>query len=289
MTQHQNTATLFSGIMHSPLLTAALQDRLAAGLYHCNYTYGDLLCIQVCSDPTPEHCNTAFCKWHSPLLTAALQDRLAAGLYHCKYIYEDFLFIQVCSDPTPGTATLLSANGIPQCSGLLCKTGLQQACITASTSMKISSSYRCAVTQHQRHCNTAFCKWQSPLLSAALQDRLAAGLYHCNYIYEDLLFIQVCSDPTPEHCNTVFCKMHSPLLTAALQDRLAAGLYHCNYTYGDLLCIQVCSDPTPEHCNTVFWQNAFPTAHCCSARQACSRLVSLQLHLWRFALHTGVQ
>ncbi len=77
--------------MQSPLLTAALQDRLAAGLYHCNYTYGDLLCIQVCSDPTPVHCNTVQSKMHSPLLSAALQDRLAAGLYHCNYTYEDLL------------------------------------------------------------------------------------------------------------------------------------------------------------------------------------------------------
>ena len=82
---------------------------------------------------------------------------------------------------------------------------------------------------------------QSPLLTAALQDRLAAGLHHCDYTYEDLLFIQVCSDSTPEHCNTVQGKMHSPVLTAALQDRLAAGS------------------------------------------------VTLQLHLWTFAVQTGVQ
>ena len=92
---------------------------------------------------------------------------------------------------------------------------------------------------------------QCPLLSAALQDMLAAGLYHCNYAYEDLLFIQVCSDPTPVHCNTVQGRMLSPLLCAALQDRLAAGLHHCNYTYEDLLFIQVCSEPATVHCPTV--------------------------------------
>ena len=52
---------------------------------------------------------------------------------------------------------------------------------------------------------------------------LAAGLYHCNYTCEDLLFVEVCSDPTPVHCNTVQGNMLSPLLSAALQDRLAAG------------------------------------------------------------------
>ena len=145
--------------------------------------------------------------------------------------------------------------------------------------MKICCSYRCAVNQHQCTASLFRTKCSPPLLSAALQDRLAAGLYHCNYTYEALLLIQVCSDPTPEHCNTVFCKWHSPLLSAALQDRLAAGLYHCNYTYEALLLIQVCSDPTPETLQHCFLQMAFPTAQCCSARQACSRLVSLQSHL----------
>ena len=36
-------------------------------------------------------------------------------------------------------------------------------------------------------------------------------------------------------------------------------------------------------------QNTFPTVQCCSAKQAHSWLGSLQLHLWRYALHTGVQ
>ena len=72
---------------------------------------------------------------------------------------------------------------------------------------------------------------QCPQLSFALQDRLVAGLYHCDYTYEDLLLMQVCSEPTPVHCNTVQGKMQCPQLSAALQDRLAAGMYHCNYTY----------------------------------------------------------
>jgi hypothetical protein len=32
---------------------------------------------------------------------------------------------------------------------------------------------------------------QCPLICAAQQDRLAAGLYHCTYTYEHLLFILV--------------------------------------------------------------------------------------------------
>ncbi len=92
---------------------------------------------------------------------------------------------------------------------------------------------------------------QCPLISANLQDWLAARLYHCKYPHGNLLFIQACSDPTPVHCNTVQGKMPCPLISAALQDWLAAGLYHCKYTNEDLLFLQVCRDPTPVHCNTV--------------------------------------
>ncbi len=101
------------------------------------------------------------------------------------------------------------------------------------------------------HCNTVLCKMLCPPLRGALQDRLAAGLYHCNYTCEDLMFVQVCSDPTPVQCNTLLGKMLCPQLKGALQVRLAAGLYHSNHTYEYLLFIQVCSDPTPVHCNTV--------------------------------------
>ena len=40
------------------------------------------------------------------------------------------------------------------------------------------------------HCNPGFGKMHFPQLRAALQNRLAAGLWHCNSVYEDLLFLQ---------------------------------------------------------------------------------------------------
>jgi len=54
-------------------------------LCHCNYTYGVLLFIQVCSDATPKHCSTGQGIKASPLFSAALQTRLTAWLCHCKY------------------------------------------------------------------------------------------------------------------------------------------------------------------------------------------------------------
>ncbi|DBA88306.1 TPA: hypothetical protein ACH3X1_016527, partial [Trebouxia sp. C0004] len=60
----------------------------------------------------------------------------------------------------------------------------------------------------------------------------------CKYTIEDLLLIQVCSDPTPVHCSTVQGKMQSPLISAAQEDWLASGLCLCKYTIEDLLLIQ---------------------------------------------------
>jgi len=74
-----------------------------------------------------------------------------------------------------------------------------------------------------------------PLCSAALQNRLTAGLGHCNHTQGDLLFIQLCSDPIAMHCSTGQGEMPYTLCSAALQNRLKAGLGHCNYTQGDLL------------------------------------------------------
>jgi len=45
-------------------------------LCYCNDTSEALLLIQACSDPTPVHCNTGFCKMQSPLSSAAVQNRL---------------------------------------------------------------------------------------------------------------------------------------------------------------------------------------------------------------------
>ena len=134
------------GRMLFPLFSAALQNRLKAGLCHCNYTYGDLLCIQVCSEAAQMHCSTGFCKMQSPLFSNALQNRLTAGMCHCNYTYGAFIFVQVCSVPT---AALVFATYNPHYSVLLCKTGSQQACVTAITSKEIWSSYRCAVSQLQ--------------------------------------------------------------------------------------------------------------------------------------------
>ncbi len=149
VTHHQCTATQVLENLHSPLFSAARQDRLTVAFCHSHCIYKDLLFIQLCSDPTPMDCNTGFTKMHSPLFSAALHNRLTVALCHSDCTYEDLLFMQLCSDPTPMHCNTGFGKCTSQCSVLLCKTAGQQACATAITSMKICFSYSCAVTQHQ--------------------------------------------------------------------------------------------------------------------------------------------
>ena len=167
---------------------------------------------------------------------------------------------------------------------MLCKTGSQQACATANTPMRIWTSYRYVVMQHQR--TAALSKIAPLLFSAALQNRLTAGTVSLQlHLWRFALHTGVCSDATPMLCSTG--QIASLLFSAAVQIRLTACLCHCKYTYGDLDFIPVCSDATPMHCST--GQNSFPAVQWCSAKQAHSMLVPLHLQLWRFGLHTSVQ
>ena len=70
-----------------------------------------------------------------------------------------------------------------------------------------SHLWRFAVHTGVQSCNTkALQHWQgrkdSPLFTAALQNRLTACLCHWNHTCGDLLFIQGCSDAAPKHCST---------------------------------------------------------------------------------------
>ncbi len=139
--------------MHSPLLSVALQNRLTAGLCDCNYTYGDLLFIQVCSDPKTLHCSTGQGKMHFQLLSVALQNRLTAGCVNATTPMESCCSCRCAVTQHHCTAALVRAKCTPLCSVLLCKTGSQQACVTAITPMEMCCSYRGTVTQH--HCTAA--------------------------------------------------------------------------------------------------------------------------------------
>ncbi len=80
------------------------------------------------------------------------------------------------------------------------------------------------------------------------------------------------------HCSVLLCKTDSQ-----------QAVCHCKYTYGDLAFIQMCSDPAPTHCSSLQGKMQSPLFSAALQNRLTAGSVSLQLHLWRFALHTNVQ
>ena len=127
----------------------------------------------------------------------------------------------------------------------------------------------------------------NPLLSAAVQNRLTAGLWHCKHTYGDLLLVQVCSGPTQVQCHTAFGKMQLPLAQCCCAKRADSSVvllqkHLWRFEYRCAVAQHQCSA-------TLLLANALISAQCCCAKKADSCLVLLQKHLWRFALPTGVQ
>ncbi len=80
------------------------------------------------------------------------------------------------------------------------------------------------------------------------------------------------------HCSVLLCKAGSQ-----------QAVCHCSYTYGVLLFLQVCSEPAQMQCSSVQGIMQSPLFSVALQNRLKAGSVSLQLHLWSFALHTGVQ
>jgi len=74
--QHQSTAALVRAekLPHCSVLLCKTTSQQA--LCQRNYTYGDLLFMQVCIELTPQHCSTGQGRIASLLFRAALQNKL---------------------------------------------------------------------------------------------------------------------------------------------------------------------------------------------------------------------
>ena len=160
---------------------------------------------------------------------------------------------------------------------------------TAVTPMETCSSYRCAMTQHQ--CTAALfrakCIFHRSVLLCKAGSHQAEC--HCSYTHGHLLFIQVCSDPAQMQCSSVQGKMHFHCSVLLCKTGSQQAVFHCSYPHGDLLFIQVRSDPAPMQCSSVQGKTQFPLFSTALQNRLTAGSVSLQLHPWRLALHTGVQ
>ncbi len=129
----------------------------------------------------------------------------------------------MCIQPAP----MHCSTGFGKMHSALFSVALQNRLTACTMSLQLhicsfDAHTKCALSQHQctaalvlvkcsPHCSVLLCKTGSQ-----------HALCHCNYTYEDLLFIQVCSESAPMHCSTGFDIMHSPLFSVALQNRLTA-------------------------------------------------------------------
>ncbi len=155
-------------------------------------------------------------------------------------------------------------------------------CVTAVTPIEICSAYRCAVTQHK--CSAALFRAKcNPHCSVLLcKTGLQQALCQCIYTYGDLLCIQVYSAASQG-------KMHPHCLVRLCKTGSQQAVCHCSDTYRDLLCIQVCSDPAQMQCSTFQGKMQSPLFSVALQNRLAAGTLSMHLHLWRFAVHTGVQ
>ena len=116
----------------------------------------------------------AECSFHCSVLVCQTGSQQA--VCHCSCTYGDLLFIQVCAvTQHQCTAALSRAKCSPHCSVLLCKTGSQQAVCHCSYTFGDLLFIQVCSDPAPIDCSSVQGKVQSPLFSAALQNRLTQG------------------------------------------------------------------------------------------------------------------
>ncbi len=195
--------------MHAACTSAALQPKPETALFETA-----LAPVRLCS--FDQHCCTEartepLCMLLAPLLPCSPSRKQPSLRLHLHP--SDFAALT-------NTVARTTFPAVPWCSA---RQADSRRCVTAITPMEICYSHRCAVSQQK--CTAALVWAESiPRCSVVLcKTGSQQALCHCNYIYGDLLFTQVCIEPTEMHCSTGLGKMHSPLFRGALQDRLTAG------------------------------------------------------------------
>jgi len=118
---------------------------------------------------------------------------------------------------------------------------------------------------HSRHCVTAITPMEICLsyICAVSKHSKTAALFRAKCI---------------PHCSVLLLKTGSQ-----------QALCHCSYTCRDLPFIQVCHEQALKDCSTVQGKSHSPLLSAALENRLTIGTVSLQLHLWRFAIHTGVQ
>ena len=202
VTQHKCSAALFRAKCTPHCSVLLCKEGSQQAVFHCSYTCGDLLFIQVCSDPAQMHCSKG--KMQSLLFSAALQNRLTAGSVSLQSHLWMFAVHPGVHWPSTNAMQLCSGqNAVPTVQCCSAKQAHSRQCFIAVTLMEICCTSGCAMTQHKcsaalfrakctPHCSVLLCKTGSQ-----------QAVFHCSYTYGDLLFIQLCGDPAQMQCSKV--------------------------------------------------------------------------------------
>ena len=175
VTQPQSIAALFRAKCRPHCSVLLCKTGSQQAVCTCIYTYEDLLFIQVCSDPAPMHCSKVQGKSaQSPLLGAALQNSVKSRQFVTAVTMEMCSSYRCAVTQPQCTAALFRAKCSLHCSVLLCKTSSQQAVCHCSHNYGDLLFAQVCSDPAPMHCSKVHGKMQSPLFSAALQNRLTA-------------------------------------------------------------------------------------------------------------------
>ena len=209
---------------------------------------------------------------------------------HCSYTCGDLPFIQVCSDP----AHMLCSTVQGKMQSPLFSAALQKRLTAGSVSLHLHLWRFALHTGVQWHITNALqhCSGQNAIPTVQCCSAKEA---HSRQCVTAVTPVEICPSyrcaVTQHTCSaTLFrvkCNPHCSVLLCKTGSQQA--VCNCSYTYGDLLFIQVSSDSSHMLCSKDQGKMQSPLFSAALQNRLTAGSVSLHLHLWRFALHTGVQ
>ena len=129
------------------------------------------------------------------------------------------------------------------------------------------------------HCSMLFCKTGSQ-----------QAVCHCTYTYGDLLFIQVYSDQATKHCSKVQGKNAVSTVQCCFAKQAGSRQSVTAVTPMEICSSYRCTVTKQQSTAARFRAKMqFPLFSVALQNRLAAGSLSLQLHLWRLALHTGVQ
>ena len=173
VTQHKWSAALFRAKCNPHCSVLLCNEGSQQAVWHCSYTYGDLLFMQVCSDLAQMQCSV--CSGQNAIPTVRCCSAMKAQSRQCVTAVTP---MEICSSNRCAvtqhrwSAALFRARCNPHCSVLLCSEGSQQAVWHCSCTYGDLLFIQVCSDPAQMQCSSDQGKMQSTLFIAGLDNRL---------------------------------------------------------------------------------------------------------------------